>query len=578
MTAEPDLFTAPPVNHDPAKPIFEPPREVRLRDYQDAAHTAIMDGFEAGRKRQLVVAATGSGKTVLFSVVAKSHLPRRTLILTDQIDLVGQTVAKVREVTGIYADTEQASSQASLAAKVVVATVQTMRARLARFPRDHFGLVVADECDRAMAPQWQAVLSHFHDHARVLGVTATPKRTDKKSILAYFQHKAFEVGALELIGRGYLAPITVRTIPLTIHLEDIESRAGDYEAEALARQIEGMFGAVVDAIREHAGDRKILAFLPLRETSRKFVQTCLDRGLNARHIDGESPDREQIKQAFRDRRFQLLSNPILLGRGYDDPSIDCVINLRPTQSLSLYQQIVGRGTRLYCPHGCHGPCQHEDRKKDLLLLDFLYQFKGMGPIRPAHLIAETDERAKAISRISEQSQGALDLRDLAASAQAEIEASLVRAMLDAMKKVRGGKGEYFNAFHWAANLKIHDLIDYTPETEAESAPPQKGLVTKLRDAGFIPETVTCQGHAEKIWAVIKARREAQLASFKQIFWLRKFGIENAENMSREEAGRWLDKCFAANPRKNAPPPAQKVVDRASNPMQDSETEPANLPF
>lgn len=543
-----------PVSAPPLRPSAPPPAVVvpasvelpparilkTLRDYQQTARENVLAGRSIGHRRQLVVIATGAGKTVVFSALTADQHPGRVLILTDQVDLVDQTVANVLETTGLFADIEQAERNASRNAKVVVGMVQSMAGRLDRYPRDWFSLVICDECDRAIAPQWRKVLEHFHDHAHVVGFTATPDRADKKSILGYFEHKAFEIGALELIDRGWLVPIEVRCLPLSVDLSRVETtKDGDYDATQLGHAVEEIFGGVCEALKEHAAGRRILVFTPDRRTSRRFVDVCHAHHLNARHIDGESPDRDEIKRSFRAGEFQILCNPILLGRGYDDPGIDCIVNLRPTQSLALYQQIVGRGTRLFCPHGCRNKCEHEARKKDVLVLDFLYQFKALGPVRPSQLIAETATKAKVMNRILETAQGALDLRELAERAQREIEAELVRAMMDA-QKARGGKGEYFNAFQWAANLKLHDLTNYEPETPADAEPADPRVVRRLQKAGFVPESITCRGHAARIEQIVKARAEAGLVSFKMMFWLRKYGVRCDPNaMTNKEAMRIL---------------------------------------
>lgn len=522
-----------------------------LRDYQEEARKNVWEAFKTTNKA-LIVMPTGAGKTIEFAALTADFHPQRVLILTDQELLVDQAVEKIHSATGIFADVEQSERTASRNAKVIVATVQSMKARLAKYPPDHFALVVCDECDRAVTPQWMAVLKHFDGHAKVLGVTATPKRSDKKNILNYFEKKVFEISMLELMDRGYLAAMTIQDVPIEINLEAVETKGTDFDQEQLATAVEAIFGEVAKAIKQYAPTRKILVFTPDRQTSRKFVMTCHQHELNARHIDGLSTDKDELKRGFREWRpmdpppntFQILSNPILLGRGFDDPSIDCVINLRPTQSISLYQQIVGRGTRIFCPHGCGKPCTHEARKKDLLVLDFLYQFKTLGPVRPSMLIADTDNQARKMTEISQRMQMPLDLRELKEMAEREIEADLVKAMMEAQAaRPDRAKREYFNAFQWAANLELPDLTDYEPETPAEAVPVKKGLMTKLKEAGFIPETITCQGHAERIWKVIQARRDAGLASFKQVYWLRRKGYRDPMNYTREEAGNILTREF-----------------------------------
>jgi superfamily II DNA or RNA helicase len=527
-----------------------------LRDYQQGIREATHDHFAAGERRGMVVAATGAGKTICFAALTADVVQGecRVLILTDQQDLVDQAIEKLQDVAGIYAAAEQAERSASRSARVVVATVQTMAARLEKYAPNHFTLVVCDECDRAVAPMWQKVLSYFADHAHILGVTATPKRADRKNILKFFKAKIYEVGLLELINRGFLVPVFVQQVPITIDLRKAEEEgtAGDYDQAEVGHAVEAIFDQVVEALHTHAAGLKTLVFNADVATSKKFVVAAQRGGLNARHIDATSPNRRELKQGFRDWKpgtknlaaFQVLSNPVLLGRGYDDPSIECIVNLRPTKSVSLSQQIVGRGTRLFCPWGCGGPCEHPERKRRLLVLDFLYQFKEMGPIKPTALLTDSEDKAREMQAVIDGAQQALDLRDVMAEAESRMEKALVEAIAAAMKKTHGKKGEYYNALQFAATLHLPEIVDYVPETDADAAPVPPKIQKRLSKAGFIPETVPYLGLATRLLAAVEARREAGLASCKQVFWLRKWGYRDPWNMSREAATTILARKFA----------------------------------
>jgi superfamily II DNA or RNA helicase len=543
---EPGEGAWPPNRHAPAE-LIKP-----LRDYQEECRDAVHSHFET-EARALVVMGTGAGKTVEFAALAADVVAAeagRVLVLTDQFDLVDQAIEKIKDVAGLYADAEQGDRVASPKARVVVATVQSMAGRLDRYPADTFALVVCDECDRAEAPQWQAVISHFAG-AKVLGVTATPNRADRKSILRTFETKVFEISALELIRRGYLVPITVRELPLKIDLSTVKVAGGDYDATELGHVVQSIFGEVLEWLKEIAPHRKTLVFCPDVASSKKFAAVASLADWTCRHIDGTSPNRRELKKGFSEWRpgadnphhtFQVMVNPILLGRGYDEPSIDCVVNLRPTGSISLYQQIVGRGTRLWCPWGCGGPCDHPEAKQDLLVLDFLYQFKELGPVRPADLVTDSPtKRAEIQRRLAMGHQ--LDLATLEAEASAAMEANLVQALMDAAKKRKGAKGEYFNALEFAANLHVPELLDYAPETDAEAEPCPDRLLKKLALQGIQKESVVCVGQAQRLLQVLQARKEAGLAGMKSVFWLRKWGYPNPENISAARAKSILAKQF-----------------------------------
>lgn len=528
-------------------------RGLTLRPYQGPAIDATIRGFwQDGHARQIGIAATGSGKTAMFCEIARRVRDERggkTLILTDQLDLVEQTVGALARFTGILADSEQGENVASRLAPAVVAMVQTLVSRLDAWKPDHFMLVVVDECDRALSPTWQKVIDHFAaGGAKILGVTATPKRTDKRCVLRAFGNvKAFEIPLLQLIKEGWLAEIVPKTVKLPIDMREVKKKAGDFDPDSVAHAIEMVFDGVVEAIKQHAQGRRIIVFLPLVTTSKKFRDACIRGGLRAEHIDGSMTpgERRVIKQGFRDRRFDILCNPCLLGRGYDDAGIDCVINLRATMSQSLYFQIVGRGTRLYCPHGCPGKCRHPDAKKNLLLLDFLWQVDGHGLMRPANIIAKNDEEAQAISEFYAgrgDKELPLELIEGARQAKAAAEKSLLERFLS-------GRSMYkvpIKANVWAAKIGEPDWVNWEPETDDQDTPITQQQATELQEKGFQLEHVRGGYHAAFILGKVKQQRAAGLATYKQAWWLWQRGHTEAHLWDRRTASNKLDQIFQNN--------------------------------
>jgi superfamily II DNA or RNA helicase len=522
----------------------EPPsRRITLRPYQREANELVWKFFfEEQYDRLLGEAATGSGKTVMFADLAQRMLAEgrgRTLVLADQDELIEQAVAKIRDTTGILADVEKAERRASLDSDVVVSTIQSMRSRLAKFPADHFGLVVADEADRSIADQWALVLEHFTG-AKKLGVTATPDRADRRSIMSFYQRKAFAISLFDLIRMRYLSRISVRTIPLKIDISKVSQTRGDYDSNQLATSILPYYAAIADAIKEFAGNRKTLVFHPLISSSQKFTEVALDRGLAFKHIDGQSPDRRLIQQQFRDGKIRGMSNALLLSRGYDDPSIDCIVNLRPTRHATMYRQIVGRGTRIFCPRGCSEACNHAERKRDLLILDFLWQFERFNVMRPANLIAKDAQHADALQRKFERSSTQLDLQ----VADSEVAREIEEALINEFNRSRKRKGEYFDALEWAATMGQRELIDYEPETAYDAQPMTEQQKTRLQRAGFVVESVKGYAHAAQIINVLNQRMKKKLATFKQVHYLRRFGVKDALNVGFEEASQILSIKFA----------------------------------
>ena len=379
-----------------------------LRGYQIAAVEAISEGFRT-YNRQLLVAATGAGKTQIFCEVIRRSQPGKALVLCHREELVEQARRRL-ETFGIKADVEQGDAHATPDAPAVVASVQTLMrdTRLTRWRPDHFGMVVADEAHRAMSDSWQKVLQYFDESARVLGASATPERSDKKSLGRYFENIAYEIGLLDLIRQNWLAPIQVKTVPLQIDLGDCRTTAGDWNAEDVGHALEPYLERIASVLYEHR-HRKILVFLPLIAISQQLARLCRLRGMAAEHIDGQSGDRQAILERFKRGKTTLLTNAMLLTEGFDEPSIDCVVCLRPTQVRSLYSQIVGRGTRIY------------PGKDHLLLLDFLWLAEEHNLIKPAHLVAGDEEEAKAIT---DALAGNGSLEDAQATAEADRAAKL----------------------------------------------------------------------------------------------------------------------------------------------------------
>lgn len=497
-----------------------------LRPYQLEILASLRAGW-AEHDRQLVVSPTGSGKTVIFSHVTREFVDKggKALVLVDQRELVTQAVDKLRAVTGLAAEVECAEDSASLAAAVVVATVQSIGRRLDKWPANHFAIVIADEADKSISATWQRVLNHFKP-AKVAGFTATPHRSDLRNLGEFYQRIAAEVSLFDLIRDGYLAPIAVKMMPIKLDLSRVPVKSGDYDPHALDDIITPHLAEVARAIREHASFRRVLVFVPLIATSKKFVEVCRTEGLCAEHIDGTSDDRAEKLRRFAEWDFDILVNSALLLRGVDIPGISCVCMLRPTKSLTLYQQAIGRGTRL------------APDKENLLLLDFLYQAEKKLVCRPAHLIAKNDEQAAAITELTEAAPGGgeADLRELNSEAQEKREAALRKKLEDNAKK----KLRLVDALDFCVMASQPELVDYEPVMPWEAAPLTPGQLNILRRNGIDEASVKGRGHASKLIDLINQRSQRNLCTPKQARLLARLGVKNPARLTVELAGKLLD--------------------------------------
>src|SRR5262249_9550490 len=158
--------------------------------------------------------------------------------------------------------------------------------------------------------------------------TATPDRGDTRNLGRFFEDIAFEIGLIDLIKAGFLCPIKVRTVPVKIDISNVSVRAGDFSEEELAEALEPVLEKIAEALITYAKDRKTLIFVPLIRIATQFADILKTRGLAAEMICGVCTDRTEKLQRFRNGETRILVNAMLLGEGYDEPSIDCVIVLR----------------------------------------------------------------------------------------------------------------------------------------------------------------------------------------------------------------------------------------------------------
>lgn len=356
---------------------------MRLRKYQEEAREAVQQEWEEGRKRTLLVLPTGCGKTIVFSKIIEDRvrMGERVLVLAHRSELLEQASDKLKTATGLGTALEKAEST-SIGSwfRVVVGSVQTLQRekRLSQFPPDYFDTIVIDEAHHAISDGYQRVLQHFED-ANVLGVTATPDRGDKKNLGKFFDSLAYEYSIVDAIKSSYLSKITAVTIPLTLDLSSVSQQAGDFKASEVGTALDPYLEQIADEMVKQCADRKTVVFLPLVKTSKKFRDILNKKGFKAAEVNGESEDRAEVLEDFDKGKYNVLCNSMLLTEGWDCPSVDCVVVLRPTKVRALYSQMVGRGTRL------------AEGKENLLILDFLWHTERHELCRPAHLITDSQK-------------------------------------------------------------------------------------------------------------------------------------------------------------------------------------------
>lgn len=506
---------------------------MELRKYQQEARENIQTEWEKGVQRTLLVLPTGCGKTIVFSKVIEDRvrLGERVLVLAHRGELLDQAADKLAKSTGLGCATEKAE-QTSIGSwfRVVVGSVQTLMRdkRLRQFAANHFDTIIIDEAHHCLSDSYQRVLDYFKK-ANVLGVTATPDRGDMRNLGAYFESLAYEYTLPKAIKEGYLSPIKAMTIPLKMDLSAVGQQAGDFKSSDLGTALDPYLESIAAEMWRVAQERKIVVFLPLVKTSQKFTEILNKYGFKAAEVNGESQDRAEILKDFDRGKYNVLCNSMLLTEGWDCPSVDCVVVLRPTKVRSLYSQMVGRGTRLY------------PGKEDLLLLDFLWHTERHELCHPAHLIAENEEIAKAMTKQIEEAGIALDLETVEKQAAEDVISQREEALAKQLEEMKRRKRKLVDPLHFEMSIQAEDLSSYVPSFGWEMAPPSDAQVKTLEKLGIMPDEIDNAGKATKLLERLDKRRAEGLTTPKQIRFLEQRGFEHVGTWSFENAKCLIDR-------------------------------------
>lgn len=319
---------------------------ITLRPYQDDLVARIRAAFQSGHRRVLAVAPTGSGKTVIFShLAARVHAKgKRITVLVHRdelVDQVSETLTQFDVPHAILAAGRPRHHQS-----VVVASVFTLARRLGQYPDPD--LLIIDEAHHALqASTWGRVMQHY-GRALVLGVTATPQRLSGEGLCQSFD--TMEVGPTvrELIDLGALCDYRAFA-PATIDVEGLRRRGGDFNRGELAQRADkaSITGDAVSHYRRLADGLPAVAFCVSVEHAQHVAAQFRAAGYRAASIDGgmERDVRRGVVADFRDGRLNVLTSADLISEGFDMPNIHVGILLRPTASLALCLQQIGRTLR-----------------------------------------------------------------------------------------------------------------------------------------------------------------------------------------------------------------------------------------
>ena len=509
---------------------------MELRPYQQQAKDAIFSEWENGIKKTLLVLPTGCGKTIVFAKVAEECVKggSRVLILAHRGELLDQAADKIGKSTGLGCATEKAE-QTCIGSwfRIVVGSVQSMmrEKRLNQFPNDYFNTIIIDEAHHCISESYQKVLRHFPD-AEVLGVTATPDRGDMQNLGTVFESLAYEYTLPRAIKEGYLSTIKAVTIPLKIDMSAVGVQAGDFKSGDIATALDPYLESIAEEMEKYCSDKKTVVFLPLVKTSQKFRDILNNHGFRAAEVNGDSKDRAEILEAFDKDQYNVLCNSMLLTEGWDCPSVDCIVVLRPTKVRSLYCQMVGRGTRL----------SPETNKDHLLLLDFLWHTERHELCHPASLICESAEVAQKMTENMEKDAGCImDIEEAERTASEDVVAQREEALAKQLSEMKRRKKKLVDPLQFEMSIQAEDLSGYVPAFGWEMAPPSDKQKQTLEKLGILPDTIENAGKASKILDRLDKRRREGLTTPKQIRFLESRGFQHVGTWQFETAKNMIDR-------------------------------------
>ena len=502
-----------------------------LRPYQQEAKDAVFSDWDKGIRRLLLVMPTGTGKTIVFAKVAEECVRRghKVLILAHRSELLEQAADKLYRATGIRSAMEKAEESCrDKYTRVVVGSVQTLmrEKRLNSFNEDYFKTIIVDEAHHCVSDSYQKVLSHFGG-ANVLGVTATPDRTDMVNLGKFFEKKSFEYTLTKAVREGYLCKIMAQTIPISIDMRSVSIQAGDFKASDIGDSLEPYMERIADEMGKYCADRQTVVFLPLISTSQRFRDILESRGFSAAEVNGGSSDRAEILKDFDSGKYNVLCNSMLLTEGWDCPSVDCIVVLRPTKSRSLYCQMVGRGTRIH------------PGKDHLLLLDFLWMTEKHELCHPCNLICEDEKVAEKMTRNLEEAGGPVDLEEAEETASKDVVAERERSLKEKLEALKHRRKRLIDPLQFEMSIGAEDLAGYVPSFGWEAAPPTEKQKELLEKRGIDSESVECKGKASMIINRLLKRQEEGLATPKQIRLLERYGFPHVGEWTFEAANRMI---------------------------------------
>lgn len=571
---------------------------ITLRDYQERAACSVLDHFQ-NVTSTLGVAATGCGKTTIFTEVIRRMQPMRAIVIAHREELIFQARDRIESQAGLGCEIEMADMVASTSLfhrmPVVAATVQTLvsgrkQRRLERFDPMEFGLLVIDEFHHATADTYKVCIDHFkrNPNLKILGVTATPDRADEEALGQIAESVAFEFDILDAIHQGWLCPVNQQFVSIEgLDFSGMRTTAGDLNGADLAavmeqeKNLHGMCGAAIEII----GDKQAIVFTVTVKHAELACNILNRHKPNcAEWICGKTAKekRRDIMKKFGDGRLQVLCNVGCITEGVDVPAAEICIMGRPTKSRSLYAQMAGRILRplpglvdQFATADLRKEAIAASAKPASLLVDFVGNSGRHKLMTSADILGGrvSEEAISLAIKEAKEKGGQVRMTDEleAAFEKLKKEADERRKMEEAAKARLLARVKYN-----ARNVNPFDIFDLTPRA---TTPHEDGKTLSVKQRallvkqGIDPDSMP-YSQARQLLDHQFQRWSENLCSLKQAALLKRYGVEHAEKISRERAKAMIDQLAQNRWKKpdawNAPDPAPQM---ASTNEYESDNEP-----
>jgi superfamily II DNA or RNA helicase len=505
------------------------------RPYQVAACDAVFREFATGVDSTLVVAATGTGKTVLSGLVCERWVKEqgtKVLFLAHRKELINQAARTLGDSGfGLDMAIEMADQNAAIvgADELVIGSVQTLQSnRLMSWNPREFGLIIIDECHHSLADSYTKILNWFEGY-KLLGITATPSRGDRRNLGARFQTKAYEYGLRRAIDERWLSPIKIRECQTGVDLRKIKTTGGDYNQGELEEAITPHLQELVAAFVQECGSRTAVVFTPDVGSAMGFAEVCKAYGKSADYVAGSGgqfgmgeKQRAATLARFEARAIDVVVCCELLIEGWDVRHIGAVCICRPTKQWHRYAQMVGRGTRLVIDFDW----QTDEDDKDLCTAISLFDDGSIDP--------EIMATARDVERANVERD--MDPKDILEEAERIVHARRKWRITLGLAKAKQYQVMERDPIGVADILDIKLNRKYDIDKRGYN-PASQGQLNYLKTLGIkSPEHLSKWG-ASKLIGKLKKRQESGLASAEQVQTLLGVGMfaDRARSLSTAEA-------------------------------------------